>query len=133
MSLEGAQRPMLLFTDNIEYQWRNDYHIERKLDRKTSFDRLDRVAHLPVLAHADLDFSPNIHTPSKCLAVIRKVFPTHSSILIMALSGQDSKKHQCQEKESVAVDFIDKSGDIIPNKSRMNRPNENSWQSITTI
>jgi hypothetical protein len=83
--------------------------VVRAVDRGASFDRF---AYLPALAKANLDFLPNINTPAKGLPVIRKISPTQPPILILVPSGQDSRKHQCQTKESVAVDFIDKSAGI---------------------
>jgi hypothetical protein len=107
--IKTDRKKISIFRDALEYQQGYDYHFERALDRQTSFDRF---AYLPALANANLDFLPNINTPVKGLPVIRKIFPTHPPILILVPSGQDNRKHQCQTKESVAVDFIDKSADI---------------------
>ncbi len=119
MSLEGAQKPTLLLidddsiiADSLEYMLSDDYHIERAVDRQTSFDLLDRVVDCPTLALVDLGLPPDIHTPDEGLAVIRKISQIHPSTRILVLSGQDSRKHQFQAKEAGAVDFIDKPCDI---------------------
>jgi hypothetical protein len=107
--IKPDRKKITIFRDALEYQQRYDYHFARALDRQASFDRF---AYLPALAKANLDFLPNINTPAKGLPVIREISPTRPPILILAPSGQDSRKHQCLMKESVAVDFIDKSADI---------------------
>jgi DNA-binding NtrC family response regulator len=126
MSLESAQKPTLLLidddsiiADSLEYMLSDDYHIERAVDRQTSFDLLDRVVHSPTLALVDLGLPPDIHTPDEGLAVIRKISQMHPSTRILVLSGQDSKKYQLQAKEAGAVDFIDKPCDIAQIKARL--------------
>lgn len=126
MSLESAQKPTLLLidddsiiADSLEYMLSDDYHIERAIDRQTSFDLLDRIEHSPALALVDLGLPPDIHTPDEGLAVIRKISQIHPSTRILVLSGQDSKKHQFQAKEAGAVDFIDKPCDIAQIKARL--------------
>ncbi|MFT6990251.1 MAG: two-component system nitrogen regulation response regulator GlnG [Paraglaciecola sp.] len=126
MSLTSAQKPTLLLidddsiiADSLEYMLGEDYHIERAVDRKTSFDLLDRVAHSPTLALVDLGLPPDIHTPDEGLVVIRKISQIHPSTRILVLSGQDSKNHQLQAKEAGAVDFIDMPCDIAQIKARL--------------
>lgn len=126
MSREGAQKPTLLLidddsiiADSLEYMLSDDYDIERAVDRQTSFDLLDRVAHSPTLALVDLGLPPDIHTPDEGLAVIRKISQLHPSTRILVLSGQDSKKYLFQAKEAGAVDFIDKPCDIAQIKARL--------------
>ena len=95
MSLTSAQKPTLLLidddsiiADSLEYMLCDDYHIERAVDRQTSFDLLDRIIDSPTLALVDLGLPPDIHTPDDGLAVIRKITKLHPSTRILVLSGQ---------------------------------------------
>ena len=126
MSLASSQKPTLLLidddaiiADSLEYMLSEDYQIERAIDRQSSFELIDRVAHSPALALVDLGLPPDIHTPDEGLAVIRKISQIHPTTRILVLSGQDSKKYLFQAKEAGAVDFIDKPCDIAQIKARL--------------
>jgi DNA-binding NtrC family response regulator len=126
MPPESAKKPTLLLidddsiiADSLEYMLSDDYHIERAVDRQTSFELLDRVAHSPALALVDLGLPPDVHTPDEGLAVIRQISQLYPSTRILVLSGQDSKQYERQASDAGAVDFIDKPCDIAQIKVRL--------------
>jgi len=126
MPLESVKKPTLLvidddsiIADSLEYMLSDDYHIERAVDRQTSFDLLSQVKHSPTLALVDLGLPPDIHTPDEGLAVIRQISRLYPSTRIVVLSGQDSQQYKRQAIDAGAVDFIDKPCDIAQIKARL--------------
>ena len=126
MPLESVKKPMLLvidddsiIADSLEYMLNDDYHIERAVDRQTSFDLLNQIAQSPTLALVDLGLPPDIHTPDEGMAVIGQIFRLYPSTRILVLSGQDSKQYKCQAMAAGAADFIEKPCDIAQIKARL--------------